>query len=180
MCAPWLTGIPSFNHHHDSMRGNVFITPPFYSWGKGGMKVKVKVTQLCPTLCNPMDCIVHGILQIRILEWVAFPFSRGSSQPFLLQGLNPGLPHCRWNLYQLSHKGSPRMLEWVAYPFSSGSSPPRNWTRVSCTAGRFLTNWAIRDALKGGLMNLNKLSSIAWKSRERFWTQSLWSPNSYT
>ena len=42
--------------------------------------VKVKVTQSCPTLCDPMDC-VHGILQARILEWVAFPFSRGSSQP---------------------------------------------------------------------------------------------------
>ena len=36
------------------------------------------VTQFCPTLCDPMDCIVHGILQARILEWVAFPFSRGS------------------------------------------------------------------------------------------------------
>ena len=42
---------------------------------------EVKVTQLCPTLCDPMDYTVHGILQARILEWVAFPFSRGSSQP---------------------------------------------------------------------------------------------------
>ena len=42
---------------------------------------KVKVTQSCPTLCDPMDCTVHVILQARILEWVAFPFSRGSSQP---------------------------------------------------------------------------------------------------
>ena len=41
----------------------------------------LKVTQLCPTLCNPMDYTIHGILQARILEWVAFPFSRGSSQP---------------------------------------------------------------------------------------------------
>ena len=41
----------------------------------------VKVAQSCPTLCNPIDYIVHGILQARILEWVAFPFSRGSSQP---------------------------------------------------------------------------------------------------
>ena len=40
----------------------------------------MKVTQLCLTLCNPMDYTVHGILQPRILEWVAFPFSRGSSQ----------------------------------------------------------------------------------------------------
>ena len=41
----------------------------------------MKVTQSCPTLCYPMDYTVHGILQARILEWVAFPFSRGSSQP---------------------------------------------------------------------------------------------------
>ena len=42
---------------------------------------KVKVTQLCLTLCDPIDYTVHGILQARILEWVAFPFSRESSQP---------------------------------------------------------------------------------------------------
>ena len=41
-------------------------------------KVKVKVAQLCLTLCDPMN-LVHGILQARILEWVAFPFSGGSS-----------------------------------------------------------------------------------------------------
>ena len=44
-------------------------------------KVKVKFAQSCLTLCDPMDCIVLGILQTRILEWVAVPFSRGSSQP---------------------------------------------------------------------------------------------------
>ena len=42
--------------------------------------LKVKVTQSCPTLCDPMDYTVHGIPQARILQWVAFPFSRGSSQ----------------------------------------------------------------------------------------------------
>ena len=47
----------------------------------GGFSVKVKVAQSCPTLCNPMDCIVHGILQARTLEWVAFPFSGELSQP---------------------------------------------------------------------------------------------------
>ena len=65
---------------------------------------------------------------------------------FPTQGLNPGLPHCRQILYQLSHKGRPRILEWVAYPFSSGYSWPRNQTGVSCIAGRFFTNWAIREA----------------------------------
>ena len=43
--------------------------------------MKVKVAQSCPTLCNLIDYTVHGILQVRILEWVAVPFSRGSSQP---------------------------------------------------------------------------------------------------
>ena len=43
-------------------------------------EVKVKVAQSCPTLCDPMD-LLHEILQARVLEWVAFPFSRGSSQP---------------------------------------------------------------------------------------------------
>ena len=66
---------------------------------------------------------------------------------FLTQRLNPGLPHYRQILYWLSHSGSPRILEWVAYPFSSRSSQPRNGTRVSCIAGGFFTNWAIRVVL---------------------------------
>ena len=66
----------------------------------------------------------------------------------LLQGIFPTQgSNCKWILYQLSHKGSPRTLEWVACPFSSGSSQPRNRTRVSCIVGRFFTNWAIREVL---------------------------------
>ena len=65
---------------------------------------------------------------------------------FPTRGLNPSLPHCSQILYQLSHKGSPRILEWVAYPFSSRSSSPRNQTGVSCIAGGFSTNWAIKEA----------------------------------
>ena len=56
----------------------------------------VRVAQSCPILCDPMDYIVHGILQARILEWVAFPFSRGSS---LTQGLNRSLLLGRQFLY---------------------------------------------------------------------------------
>ena len=44
-------------------------------------KVEVNIVPLCLTLCDPIDYIVHGILQARKLEWVAFPFSRGCSQP---------------------------------------------------------------------------------------------------
>ena len=56
---------------------------------------------------------------------------------FPIQRSNPGLPHCRCILYQLSHKGSPRILEWVAFPFSRGSSQPRDRTQVSLNAGGF-------------------------------------------
>ena len=63
------------------------------------------------------------------------------------QGSNPGLLHYRQILYQLNHKVSPRILEWAAYPFSSVTSWPRNKTGVSCIAGRFFTNWAIKEAL---------------------------------
>ena len=79
----------------------------------------VKFAQSCPTLCNPSP-------------WNSPGQNTGVGSLFLLQeiiptqGSNPGLPHCRWILYQLSHQGSLRILEWVAYPFSSGSSRPRN------------------------------------------------------
>ena len=61
---------------------------------------------------------------------------------FPTQGSNPGLPHCRRILYQLSHKGSPRILEWVAYPFPRGSSwifptQESNWALLHC---RFFTS----------------------------------------
>ena len=105
--------------------------------------MRVKVTQSCLTLCDSMDYGVHGILQARILEWVAFSFSRGSSWP---RKSNPGLPFFRQILYQLSHTGSLRILERVAYPFSRGSSWPRNQTGVSCNAGRFFTNRAIGES----------------------------------
>ena len=100
--------------------------------------MKVKVYQSYLTLCDPMDDTVHGILQARILEWVA---SRSLLQGiFPIQGANPDLPHCRRILYQLSHQGSLGILEGVAYPFSSGSSQPTNRIRVSCIAGVFFTN----------------------------------------
>ena len=52
-----------------------------FEFWSGLKRLKVKVAQLCPTLCHPMDYTVHGVLQARILEWITLPFSRGSSQP---------------------------------------------------------------------------------------------------
>ena len=88
-------------------------------------KVKMRVAQLCPTLCNPMDYIVHGILQVRILEWVAFPFSRGSSQPRNLPnpGIKPRSPTLQVDLYQMSHQGSYNFDRWHLLAFAPSSVP---------------------------------------------------------
>ena len=66
------------------------------------------LAQLCLTLCDPMDCgppgsSVHGILQARVLEWVAIPFSRGI---FPIQGWNLGLLHRQADSSPLSLQGS--------------------------------------------------------------------------
>ena len=83
----------------------VFFLPWFLymvSWNK---KVQVLAAQSCPTPCDPMGCSppgspVHGILQARILEWWAVPFSRGSSWPGDWNGI---FPHFGWILYHLSY-----------------------------------------------------------------------------
>ena len=83
----------------------------------------VKVAPSFLTLCNPMDYTSPwnspgqntGVGSLSLLQGI-----------FLTQGSNPGLPHRRQVLYQLSHRGNPTILERVAYSFSSGSSRPRN------------------------------------------------------
>ena len=104
-------------HNDEQQRSSGF--PPQFA-----KKVKVKVVQSCPTLCDPMDYTVHGILQVRLLEWAAFPFS-------------------------------------------SGSFWPRNWTGVSCTVGRFFTNWAITITLMYVQRREKAMaphsSTVAWK-----------------
>ena len=81
----------------------------------GTVDRKVKVTHSCPTLWDP-----NGLNS----PWNSPGQNTGMGSRSLLQGifptqgLNPGLPHYKWILYQLSHKGSLRTWEWVAYPFS--------------------------------------------------------------
>ena len=95
---------PTANGHN----GTFWSALNFLNLNRSGNRhILVLITQLCPTLCDPKNCSqlvssVHGISQTRLLEWVAFPFSRGSSRP-------------------------------------------RDWTWISCIAGRFFTIWAIRE-----------------------------------
>ena len=88
------------------------------------LKAKVKVARSCPTFCNPMDCPWNSPGQNTRVG--SLSLLRGI---FPTQGLNPGFPHCRQILHQLSHKGSPRILEWVAYSFSSRSSQHQELNR---------------------------------------------------
>ena len=81
--------------------------------------LRAQSLQPCPTLCDPMDCSptgssVHGILQARILEWAAIPFSRGSSQS---RDWTQVLQNCRQILYHLSHEGSP-CASWLPLFFN--------------------------------------------------------------
>ena len=106
--------------------------------------MKVKIAQSCLTLCDPMDwglpgSSVHGILQARILEWVAVPFSRGSSQPR--------------DQTQVSHITG-------RFPFSRGSSQPRDWTQVSGIAGGFLLSESPGKPMNTGVGSLFLLQGI--------------------
>ena len=65
---------------------------------------KVKVIQSCPTLCDPLDYRVHGILQARILEQVAFPFSRGLPNP----GIEPRSPALQVDSLPAEPQGKPK------------------------------------------------------------------------
>ena len=83
--SPKMKGKPFHSPDFSCPTGH-YAPPPEYHHSLTQL-VKVLVTQLCPTFCNPTDCnppgsSVHGILQARIPEWVAVPFSRGSSWPW--------------------------------------------------------------------------------------------------
>ena len=89
---------------------------------------QVHFVSFFPTLCDPMDysppgSSVSGILQARILEWVAMPFSRESSQPRCQT--QAGLLHCRWVIYRLSHQTSPTLLigMWISFLFPLNFKP---------------------------------------------------------
>ena len=74
-------------------------------------KVKWKESQSCTALCDPMDYTVHGILQTRILDCLgSLSLLQGI---FPIQGSNPGLPHCKWILYHLSHQWSPKPGQYL-------------------------------------------------------------------
>ena len=103
---------------------------------KGSQPAGSDFTQECACR-HQVKCEIHSVVSDSLQPhglygpWNSPGQNTGVGSLSLLQGifptqeLNPGLPHCRWILYELSHQGSPGILEWVAYPFSRGSSQPR-------------------------------------------------------
>ena len=106
-------------------------------------KVKVKVAQSCPTLWDPMDYTVHGILQARVLEWVAFPFSRGSSQPRDGNQASyiAGKFFTSWATSETQEYWSGLTIPSPEDLSNSGIEPGS-----SCIADGFFISWATREA----------------------------------
>ena len=90
---------------------------------KKDLKVKAKVTQLCPILCNPMDYTVHGILQARIQEWVDI-YSLPGNLPN--PGIEPRSPALQVDSLPAEPPGKPKNTGVGSLSLSSGSSLPRN------------------------------------------------------
>ena len=136
--------------------------------------------QWCLILCNLMDCSppgspVHGILQARILEWVAMPSSRGSSWP-ISEVAQSCLTLCDSMYYSLPGSSvhgifQARVLEWGAISFCRVSSRSRDQTKVSHIAGRCFTIWATRESWP--MVQPNFLTSTALASRF-FTTSTIW------
>ena len=124
----------------------VFLGFPGGSAGKESAcnaGVKVRVSQSCPTL-NPTDYTIHGILQARILEWVAFPFSRGSSQ----LSERTQVSRIAGGLFTSWATGEPKNPGVVSLP--SPADLPDPGIQLRSPAGRVFTNWATREPHNAG------------------------------
>ena len=101
---------------------------------------------------------VHGILQARILEWVAVPFSRGSSQP--RDQTQVSCIASGFFTVWATREAQEYQKGYVAYPFSNWSSRPRKWIRVSYIAGGLFISWAPISDLKSD----KHMSYLLWNS----------------
>ena len=114
-----------WNHNISQIAKAIMRKKKNWKYHTSWFQVNVKVTLSCWTLCDPMDHTVHGILQARILEWIAFPFSRGSSQP----RDQTQVSHVTGRFYQLSHKGSPLDFKTILENYGNQNSwnLHKNW-----------------------------------------------------
>ena len=116
--------------------------PTLYSQDKFHFNVlKVKVAQSCPTLCDPMDDTVHGILQARILE----PFPSPGDLP--KAGIEPRSHALQVDSLLTEPQGKSKNTGVGSLSlFSRGTSQTKTRTRVSCIVGGFFTSWPTQEA----------------------------------
>ena len=137
----------------------------------------VKFAQACLTLCDPKDCSPpnssgHEILQAGIVEWVAIPFSKGSSQPRdqTHVSLIAGRFFTIWATWKSKNTGVGSLS------FTMGSSQPRNRSGVSCIAGRFFTSWDTKEGWC--IIDISPTKGHSTTSRFLLWSkqvlQCLW------
>ena len=134
-----MTSLPQASQFCVRMR-YLFMTPCFEGAGlRSHHQPTPSESESCSVVSDSLR--THGLYSL----WNSLGQNTGVGSLSLLprifptQGSNQCLPHRRWILYQMRHKGSPRILERVAYLFSRGSSQPRNRTGVSCIAGTLRT-----------------------------------------
>ena len=133
------------SYHLVALIGSMLTWRSCQFWNSSSLAEPLWASESCSVVSESLQR--YGLYS----PWNSPGQNTGVGSRFLLQGIfptqgsNPGFPHCRQILCQLSHKGSPRIWECVAYPFSNRSSWSRNQTGVSCIAGGFFTNWAIRE-----------------------------------
>ena len=126
-----------------------------WCWHRGHRhrsKVKwseVEVAQSYPTLCDPMNYTVHGILQARTLQWVAFPFSRGSTQP----GIEPRSPVLQEDSLPAEPQGETRQTQRL-HPISM-----EHWTKLCVKTGAWGTCWSYWVTYEKGKKTVNCHSS---------------------
>ena len=99
----------------------------------------MKVARSCPTLCVPMDSAVRGLLQARILEWVAFPFSRGSSHP----GIERMTPALQVDSLPAEPQGKPKNTGVGSLPLLQQIFPTQewNWGLLHCRWILYQLSW---------------------------------------
>ena len=136
-CDPMNCSLPG-SSFHETLRARIL------GW------VAISFSKSCSVVSNSLQ--PHGLF----CPWNSPSQYTGVGSLSLLQGIfptqgsNPGLPHYRWILYQLSHKESPRILEWVAYSFSSESSWPQEltWGLLHCRQILYQLNYQGSPILK--------------------------------
>ena len=140
---PWIpTPLP-----HPALHGKVL----FASRCSSRCQVKVRVAQSCPTLWDPVDYTVHGILQAGIMDWVSFPFPRRSSQP----RDQTQVSHVAGGFFTSWATGEPKntgvgslsLLQWIVL------TQDQNWGLLPCRQIFLPAEPSGKPRLKGGLFN---------------------------